>query len=241
MVSIRNIHKQFDEEVVLQGINLDVREGECLSLLGPSGCGKSTLLKILAGMESPDKGEFEIEGRDIFQLQPAARKVVYLSQEPLLFPHLSVKENLAYGLRIRKESPSTVDQRVVQMAESLDIGPQLNKLPHQLSGGQKQRVNFGRALIINPQVLLLDEPFGHLDTGTRQQMQELYSAIRNSYSITSLFVTHDLREAIAMGDRIARLDAGQLKVYPDLKAFIHDPQSGVKKEIDFWNELNSDT
>ena len=175
---------------------------------------------------------------DFSNQKPNKRNIVYLFQEALLFPHLNVFENIAFGLRIRKESSENIRIKVYQILQQLGIESEASKLPDQISGGQKQRVAFGRAIIINPPLLLLDEPFSNLDVETRASMQNLYKRMAASYNITALFVTHDLKESLIMGDRIAYMENGNLSMYEDRKAFIRDAKTGVHGEINFWNTLN---
>ncbi len=232
-----NIHKSFGAEEVLSGLAFQLDEHEMLSVLGRSGSGKTTLLKILAGLEQPDEGLVLLEGKDLSAVPPNRRNMVYLYQEPLLFPHLNVFENVAFGLRLRKMPESEITSRVGEMLANLELPEQARKMPHQLSGGQKQRVAFGRALIINPKVLLLDEPFGALDAETRASMQRLLKRIAQDFAITALFVTHGLKEALLMGDRIGLMQGGELHIYQSKKAFIEDAETGVKAEMDFWRGL----
>ncbi len=236
-ISIENISKSFSGKAVLNDINLSLARHETVSILGKSGCGKSTLLKIIAGIETPDSGKIILDGNDISGLHPNQRNIVYLFQEALLFPHLSVFENVAFGLRVRKTDGGIVKQKVTDMLQSLGLTEHSDKMPHQLSGGQKQRVAFGRALIINPPLILLDEPFSSLDTEIRSQMQELYKEVAAAFSITALFVTHDIKEALLMGDRIAYMHEGMLDIYENKTTFINDEKTGAKKEISFWNNL----
>lgn len=236
-ISIENISKTFNGKAVLNDINLNVAKHETVSILGKSGCGKSTLLKIIAGIETAVTGSIVLDGKDITHLQPNERNIVYLFQEALLFPHLSVFENIAFGLRVRKTDSSTVKQKVTAMLESLGLKEHSSKMPHQLSGGQKQRVAFGRALIINPPLILLDEPFSSLDSEIRSQMQELYKEVAAAFNITALFVTHDIKEALLMGNRIAYMQQGVLNIYESKADFINDEKTGAKKEISFWNNL----
>ena len=233
----KNINKGFGAEKVLDDLSLQLAEHEMLSILGRSGSGKTTLLKILAGLESPDEGEIVLEGQDMRPLPPNRRNIVYLYQEPLLFPHLNVFENVAFGLRLRKTQEGVVRKRVGEMLANLELPEQARKMPHQLSGGQRQRVAFGRALIINPKVLLLDEPFGALDAETRASMQQLLKRMAKAFAITALFVTHGLKEALIMGDRIGLMEQGKLKVYETKKAFINDTGTGVQAEADFWRGI----
>ncbi len=176
----------------------------------------------------------------MLNIKPQERGVVYLSQEPLLFPHLNVFENIAFGLRLRKEKKDVVKEKVGQMLAALGLDGLGKKMSTELSGGQRQRVAFGRAIIIEPRVLLLDEPFGSLDVQTRAEMQDLFRQLSRKYQMTSLFVTHDLKEALVMGDSIGRMEGGHLEVYPDRQAFINDPASGVRSERDFWTSITQD-
>jgi putrescine transport system ATP-binding protein len=162
---------------VLDDVSLTLDERHTLSVLGRSGCGKTTLLKLLAGLHAPDRGRIVRRNVDVTTWPVERRDTVYIYQEPLLFPHLTVHENVAFGLRLRGTPETDVAVRVRHMLESLDLAPHHDKAPHQLSGGQKQRVSFGRALIVNPAVLLLDEPFSSLDAETREQMQGLFKRV----------------------------------------------------------------
>lgn len=236
-LKIQSVNKQFGQEQVLQDLSFELEERQMLSILGRSGSGKTTLLKVIAGLEEPDTGEVWLEDQLMNEVPPHQRSFVYIYQEPLLFPHLNVFENVAFGLRLRKVKSISIKAKVLDMLSELELSDQAKKMPHQLSGGQRQRVAFGRALIINPKVLLLDEPFGALDTETRQNMQQLLKRIVELHPITSVFVTHDLKEAIVMGDQIGVMQRGQLQVYESKRDFIADEHSGVKGEIDFWRNL----
>ncbi len=235
-LKIQNIDKQFGQEWVLKDLSFELSERQMLSILGKSGSGKTTLLKIIAGLDSPDKGIITLQQNVINNIPPHRRNIVYLYQEPLLFPHWNVFENIAFGLRLRKVKESEIKKRVSEMLEELELSHQSKKMPHQLSGGQRQRVSFGRALIISPKVLLLDEPFGALDTETRQNMQQLLKKMVEIHPITSIFVTHDLKEAIVMGDCMGVMEHGKLDIYSDKRAFIENNEN-VKNEIDFWRGL----
>lgn len=239
ILDVQNITKSFDGEQVIRDLSFTVNRRETLSILGRSGCGKTTLLKIIAGILKPDDGDILVNGKNILHLQPNKRNIVYLYQDALLFPHLSVFENIAFGLRLRKLDEQEIQRRTTDMIENLELYGKENNIPYELSGGQKQRVSFGRALIINPEVLLLDEPFGNLDIETRKNMQHLFKAVAKKYEITTLFVTHDLKEAILMGDRIGLMEKGTLNIFPSIRAFIDDSNTGVSNEINFWNSLKT--
>ncbi|MGB3548105.1 MAG: ABC transporter ATP-binding protein [Saprospiraceae bacterium] len=238
MLTVSNIQKSFGTEQVLRGCGLEVPAHHTLSILGRSGSGKTSLLKIIAGLETADAGTVVMDGEVLDRVPAYRRNIVYLYQEALLFPHLTVAENIAFGLRIRKLDRAEIDRRVREMLVSLDLLEHAGKSPEQLSGGQRQRVAFGRALVINPRVLLLDEPFGALDVETRREMQAFFKRIAQKFRITSIFVTHDLKEALIMGDRLGVMDRGVLRHYPNREAFIADKATGVGREIEFWQSLD---
>lgn len=240
LLTLQDISIRFEETSVLQNVNLELKKGTILSVLGKSGSGKTTLLKILAGLQNGYLGSVKLNGESVDQLSPQKRGIVYLYQEPLLFPHLTVWDNIAFGLRIRKFDENHIKQETKKMVDDLQLGGHQQKLPKQLSGGQKQRVAFGRALIIRPRVLLLDEPFGSLDPDTRSDMQSLFKRISEQYSITALFVTHDVKEALIVGDEFAIIEHGELNRFPSRKEFITDRRSGIANELAFWNRLSGD-
>lgn len=236
---IDKLEKTFGPERVVDRLSCELEAHQTLSILGRSGCGKTTLLKMIAGLESSETGSIFLEGQNITTATPQSRGIVYLYQEPLLFPHLNVWENLAFGLRLRKVASETIKAQTEKMLENIGLSNHAEKMPHQLSGGQRQRVAFGRAIIVNPRLLLLDEPFASLDVEIRSNMQQLFKDLTSRFDITSIFVTHDLKEALLMGDQIAYMQKGQLKMYPSKKAFIQDPDVGVLDEIAFWKGLAS--
>ena len=168
---------------------------------------------------------------------PNKRNIVYLYQEPLLFPHLNVSENIAFGLKIRKQSAGEIKTKVENMLLEIGLEEHAMKMPHQLSGGQRQRVSFARALIIEPKVLLLDEPFGALDAETRVQMQELFKKLSKKMKLTSIFITHDLKEALTMGDHIGKIELGHFKRYDSKQDFYNDVDSGAQQEAAFWKQF----
>jgi ABC-type sugar transport system ATPase subunit len=235
---LEHISRKFGDEEVIRNLNLQLAEKKTLSILGASGCGKTTLLKIIAGLLQPDSGQIFLNEKSISDVPANKRNIVYIYQEPLLFPHLNTFENIAFGLRIRKVSEQNIRQQVNKMISRLGLEEQSKKFPEQLSGGQRQRVAFGRAIIINPPVLLLDEPFAALDYETRSSMQKLFKEVAHEFSITSIFVTHDLKEAILMADEIALMKNGTLQQYDSVLSFTNNPDSGVKNEIEFWSKIN---
>lgn len=238
LLHIKNLSKSFGNESVLADVNLHLQQNKVLSLLGSSGSGKTTLLKIIAGLEHQSSGEIFLNETEISRQPPQNRNIVYLYQEALLFPHLNVFENIAFGLRTRKQNNSEINDKVAQMLRYLDLKKHADKMPDQLSGGQKQRVSFGRAMVVEPKLLLLDEPFGALDSNTRQKMQLLFKDLAAEFKLSALFVTHDLKEAIIMGDGIGKIQKGKLLQYESKQAFFDDETSGVKNEVDFWKGIN---
>lgn len=238
LLHIRNLSKSFRNERVLTDVNLHLAHHKVLSLLGSSGSGKTTLLKIIAGLEQPTSGEIFLNQTEISKQTPQNRNIVYLYQEALLFPHLNVFENIAFGLRLKQQNNQEIKEKVAEMLQFVDLEKHKNKMPNELSGGQKQRVSFGRAMVVEPKLLLLDEPFGALDSSTRQKMQSLFKNLAERLKISALFVTHDLKEAIIMGDSIGKIQKGKLIQYESKQAFFEDENSGVKNEIDFWRGIN---
>jgi len=240
-LEVRGLTKTYGRRPVLAGIDLAVPREKTFAILGRSGCGKTTLLKILAGLEEPDGGTIRLGGEEITALPPGRRRALYLYQEPLLFPHLDAFENVAFGLRLRGAPETEVRHKVDAMLAELDLPAEGRKMPHQLSGGERQRVSFGRALIVEPALLLLDEPFSSLDGETRTAMQQLFQRIAAAHSITALFVTHSLKEALLMGDSIGLMRDGRLAAYTSKDEFLSDPESGVGAEIAFWTTLQRST
>lgn len=236
-LEVEELSKLFGAERVLDRLSFSVAVETTLAVLGRSGSGKTTLLKVIAGLLAADGGRVSLGGTDLGHRPPQERHVVYMTQEPLLFPHLDVAGNVAFGLRLRGLSESRARPAVESLLESLELADQRRKLPQQLSGGQKQRVAFGRALAVQPSLLLLDEPFSSLDAESRTAMQQLYRRIAREHRMTSLFVTHSLKEALLMGDAVALLRGGKFKTYASAQEFAEDPESGVAEEVSFWREI----
>jgi ABC-type sugar transport system ATPase subunit len=237
LLSVQNIKKSFGDADILRGCSFDLSCGTTLSILGKSGCGKTTLLKIMAGLLDDFEGDIFLDNENINHKTPQTRNIVYLYQEPLLFPHLNVFDNVSFGLVLRKMPLPIIKEKTNLMLQELELSDQIHKMPHQLSGGQRQRVAFGRALIIEPKLLLLDEPFGALDAETRATMQQFFKKIAHLHQISSIFVTHDLKEAVLMGDTLGFMEKGQLKIYPSVSAFIADEKTGMQREIEFWKNI----
>ena len=210
-LEFRNLSKRFGSIQAVDGVSLEIKKGEFFSLLGPSGCGKTTMLRLAAGFESPDAGRVVLHGCDITDLPPNKRQVNTIFQSYALFPHLSVWENIAFGLRVAKRSKRDIETEVEAMLRLIRMSDQAGKKPDQLSGGQKQRVAIARALINKPQVLLLDEPLAALDLKLRQRMLIELDMIHDQVGITFLYVTHDQGEAMSLSDRIAVMDSGRIE------------------------------
>jgi spermidine/putrescine ABC transporter ATP-binding subunit len=211
LLSIRNVAKHFGKNVVLRDISLDVAEGEFLTILGESGSGKTTLLRIIAGFESASAGEVWMGEERLDQLPPYRRRVNTVFQSYALFPHLSVEENVAYGLRVAKRPEAEIMSRVAEALSKVKMGSHAKAKPSKISGGQQQRVALARALVNRPRLLLLDEPLSALDANLRRQMQVELKSLQREVGISFIFVTHDQEEAMVMSDRIALLRSGELE------------------------------
>ncbi len=211
IVELRNVSRRYGDHAALEEFSLGVRRGEFLTLLGPSGSGKTTLLRLVAGFEPPQSGQIFIEGRDASDLPPYRRNVNTVFQHYALFPHLNVFRNVAFGLEQKKFPAAEIRRRVRRMLELVELPGKEDRLPHQLSGGEQQRVALARALVLEPAVLLLDEPLGALDQKLRQQMQVELKRLRERLAITFIFVTHDQEEALVMSDRVAVIHRGRLE------------------------------
>jgi putative spermidine/putrescine transport system ATP-binding protein len=205
------VTKQFGDTVVVDNFNLDVEKGEFVSFLGPSGCGKTTTLRMVAGFEIPSSGKILLNGADITDKAPNQRNVGMIFQSYALFPNMTVVQNIAFGLRVRKESEATIKQRVDEMISLIHLEKHASKFPYQLSGGQQQRVSLARALANRPQVLLLDEPLSALDAKIRVSLRAEIRAIQKSLGITAIFVTHDQEEALSISDRIVVMNVGEIE------------------------------
>ena len=227
----------YGSEKVLQDVSFTLAKGNTLAILGRSGCGKTTLLKTLAGLHTASADAVFLNGENITAWKARQRGIVYLYQEALLFPHLNVFDNVAFGLRLRNTDALHVGARTNALLEKLELSALSNKMPDQLSGGQKQRVAFGRALNVQPPLLLLDEPFGSLDVETRANMQLFYKKLAQQQQMSSILVTHDLKEAVLLGDQYGYMENGQLTLFPDLNAFKADARTGMANEMAFWQTM----
>ena len=210
-VRVAGLHKRYGDVNALAATDLTVRPGEFFTLLGPSGSGKTTLLRLIAGFERPDGGSIELAGKDVTRVPPFARDVNTVFQDYALFPHMTVAENIEYGLKVRRVGKADRRQRVDRALDMVQLGGLGERKPAQLSGGQRQRVALARAIVNEPQVLLLDEPLGALDLKLRQHMQRELLRIQREVRITFIYVTHDQEEALTMSDRIAVLNLGRIE------------------------------
>ena len=227
-VEVAGLHRRFGAgAAALDGVDLSVANGEFVALLGPSGSGKTTLLRILAGLDFPDSGSVRIEGRDVAQVPARERNIGFVFQQYALFRHMSVFENVAFGLRVRprrlRPTEAEIGRRVHRLLELVQIGELSQRLPEHLSGGQRQRVALARALATEPRLLLLDEPFGALDARVRRDLRGWLRALHEGLGITSIFVTHDQDEAMEMADRVALLRAGRVVQFDTPKALLAQP------------------
>lgn len=210
-VHLRGIVKRFGKTIAVNGIELDVNDGEFIVLLGPSGCGKTTTLRIIAGLEKPDEGKVLFGGKDVTYLPPKDRNVSMVFQSYAIWPHMKVYDNIAFPLKIKKVSRDEIDRRVKWAAELLQISELLDRYPHQLSGGQRQRVAVARAIVVEPDVLLMDEPLSNLDALLRVKMRSELKKLQRRIKVTTIYVTHDQVEAMTMGDRIAVMNKGRIQ------------------------------
>lgn len=222
-MSVRGVTKRFGEVLAADHIDLDIYDGEFLTLLGSSGCGKTTLMRLIAGLEGADEGEVWIGGRDVTRLPPRQRELGMVFQQYSLFPHLTVFENIAYGLRVRKRSGAAIRDRVVEMLELIRLPDIATRLPSELSGGQQQRVSLARALACEPSVLMLDEPLGALDLKLRRQLQTELKRIHRETGVTFIFVTHDQEEALHLSDRVAVMRSGRIEQIDPPQTIYADP------------------
>ena len=210
-VHLKDIRKSFGAVEVLKGIDLTVKHGEFCVFVGPSGCGKSTLLRIIAGLDHATSGEVEIDGREVSNAEPSTRGIAMVFQSYALYPHLTVRENIGFGLSLAKRPKAEINQRVGAAAEALQLTAYLDRKPKTLSGGQRQRVAIGRAIVRDPKVFLFDEPLSNLDAALRAQMRLEITELHAKLGATMIYVTHDQVEAMTMADKIVVLNGGQIE------------------------------
>ncbi len=210
-IVVRNVSKRFNDFTALEDVSLEVASGSLTALLGPSGSGKSTLLRVIAGLERPDEGEIVISGEDATGLAPQKRGVGFVFQHYAAFKHMTVQDNIAFGLKIRKRPKEEIRERVAELLDLVQLQQFARRYPAQLSGGQRQRMALARALAVEPEVLLLDEPFGALDARVRAELREWLRRLHDEVHVTTVFVTHDQEEAMEVADRIAVMNKGRIE------------------------------
>lgn len=235
-VKLINLCKSFNKIKVLNNMNLDIKEGEIVSLLGPSGCGKSTTLKLIAGILHPDCGDILLNNESVLDIPIGKRDTVIVFQDYLLFPHMTLYENIEFGLKMKKINKNIRKSKVNELINLVKLKGYENKYPNELSGGQQQRVAIARSLAINPKVLLLDEPFSNLDINLRNEMREFVLGLQKHLKITMILVTHDKEEALMMSDRIAVMLNGEVKQFDTPDNLYENPKS--KEVANIFGEKN---
>ena len=236
-ISLEGVGKRFGDVVAVRETNLDIRDGEFFSMLGPSGCGKTTTLRMIAGFEVPDSGRMLLRGADVTNVPPNQRNVNTVFQHYALFPHMSVFDNVSFGLELKRVPRGERRERVTEMLQVVQLEGMEKRKPQQLSGGQQQRVALARALVNRPAALLLDEPLGALDVKLRKQMQLELKRIQTELGTTFVYVTHDQEEALTMSDRIAVMNGGDIEQVGDPKEIYEHPQTPFV--ADFVGSLNA--
>ena len=222
-VAVKNLAKRFGDITALESTTLEIEDGEFVVIVGPSGCGKSTLLRLIAGLEDASEGRVIIGGRDVTDLAPAARGIAMVFQSYALYPHLSVRENIAFPLRMAKRRKAEIDSRVAVVADMLELTPFLDRRPRALSGGQRQRVSIGRAVVREPAVLLLDEPLSNLDATLRVRMRHEFARLHQQLGATMIYVTHDQIEAMTLANRIVVMSKGRIEQVGEPLTLYHHP------------------
>ena len=236
LIDLKNISKSFDDQLVLDDLNLYIRENEFLTLLGPSGCGKTTTLRILGGFETPDTGCVIFDDKDITKLSPNKRQLNTVFQRYALFPHMTIAENIAFGLKIKGKSKSYIDDKIKYALKLVNLDGYEHRMPDSLSGGQQQRIAIARAIVNEPKVLLLDEPLGALDLKLRQDMQYELIRLKNELGITFIYVTHDQEEALTMSDTIVVMNQGYIQQIGSPEKIYNEPENAFV--ADFIGDSN---
>lgn len=241
---LSNITKKYEDKAVVDDFNLSIKKGELISLLGPSGCGKSTTLRIIAGFIHPDKGDITIGKHNVTKLPANKRDTSLLFQNYALFPHMTVFDNVAYGLKMRKVKKETIKKKVDESLEMVRLDKHEDRYPSQLSGGQQQRVALARALIINPKILLLDEPLSNLDAKLRIEMRNEILRLQRAFNLTCVFVTHDQEEALVLSDRVVVMNQGKVQQIGTPNEIFESPESYFTADFigvrNFYNgEINN--
>ena len=236
LIDIVGVSKSYGDNLVLDDLNLYIRENEFLTLLGPSGCGKTTLLRILGGFENPDSGKVIFDGKDITSLAPNKRQLNTVFQKYALFTHMTIAENIAFGLKIKGKSKSYIDDKIHYALKLVNLEGYQNRYPDSLSGGQQQRIAIARAIVNEPKVLLLDEPLGALDLKLRQDMQYELIRLKNELGITFIYVTHDQEEALTMSDTIVVMNQGYIQQIGTPEDIYNEPENAFV--ADFIGDSN---
>ena len=236
LITLQNRSKSYDGQLVLDDLNLFIRENEFLTLLGPSGCGKTTTLRILGGFETPDSGKVIFDGSDITTLPPNKRQLNTVFQKYALFVHMTIAENIAFGLKIKKKSASYIKDKIKYALKLVNLEGYENRMPDSLSGGQQQRIAIARAIVNEPKVLLLDEPLGALDLKLRQDMQYELIRLKNELGITFIYVTHDQEEALTMSDTIVVMNQGYIQQIGTPEKIYNEPENAFV--ADFIGDSN---
>lgn len=225
-VILKNVRKTYDNnKTVIKNVSLEIKDKEFVVLVGSSGCGKSTLLRMIAGLEDITSGEIYIGDKKVNDVPPKDRDIAFVFQSYALYPHMTVRENIAFGLKMRKVDKAIIEKKVQEAAEILNLGEYLDRKPKQLSGGQRQRVALGRAIVRNPKVFLMDEPLSNLDAKLRVQMRSEIKKLHERLQTTFIYVTHDQTEALTMGDRIVVLNNGDIQQVDTPEQIYNNPQN----------------
>ena len=238
-INIENVIKRFGKDTVINGLSLDIKPGEFFTLLGPSGCGKTTLLRMIIGFNSIESGQIKVDGKVINDIPTNKRNMGMVFQNYAIFPHMSVKDNVAFGLKNRKVAKDEIEKRVDEILKVVKIHHLKDRMPQKLSGGQQQRIALARAIVIHPEVLLMDEPLSNLDAKLRVEMRNAIKQIQQQFGITTVYVTHDQEEALAVSDRIAVMNAGVIQQIDTPKNIYQRPANTfVSTFIGLSNILN---
>lgn len=225
-VILKNVRKTYDNnKTVINNVNLEIKDKEFVVLVGASGCGKSTLLRMIAGLEDISDGEIYIDDKKVNNVPPKDRDIAFVFQSYALYPHMTVRENIAFGLKMRKVDKATIEKKVQEASEILNLSEYLDRKPKQLSGGQRQRVALGRAIVRNPKVFLMDEPLSNLDAKLRVQMRSEIKKLHEKLQTTFIYVTHDQTEALTMGDRIVVLNNGDIQQVDSPEEIYNNPKN----------------
>lgn len=236
IIELRGVDKSFEDTRALEGIDLSISNGEFLTLLGPSGCGKTTILRILSGFETPDQGDVSIGGQRMNDVPPERRQVNTVFQNYALFPHMTVRDNVAFGLRMQSCPKGEIEGRVLEALRMVHLEQYADRRPHQLSGGQQQRVAIARSLVNEPEILLLDEPLGALDLKLRKEMQLELKRLQREMNITFIYVTHDQEEALTMSDTVVVMNGGKVQQIGTPEDIYNEPKNAFV--ADFIGDSN---